>query len=95
MKVRNSRSNSGPRLVQLLHLGLGEHAGHQHLVLGAVHRHLHRLAAITEPLLHRRDLVLLGVDDPLGQCARGPASGGAQPAITMAWAWWPIMADMK
>ena len=43
MKVRKSRSKSVPRAcVELLHLRVGEHAGHQHLMLHAVHHHLHR-----------------------------------------------------
>ena len=91
MKVRNSRSNSLPRaLVELLHLRVGEHAGHQHLVLHAVHHHLHAgrgLASGTgwrrsrEPRLHRRDLVLLRVDDPLGEPEHdGARAMGRRPA---------------
>src|SRR5215213_10395772 len=59
------------RGIELLHLLLGEHARHQHLVLHAVHRHAHRtglrlrhgLAALAKPPLHAGDLVLLLVGD--------------------------------
>jgi hypothetical protein len=57
----------------------------------------HRLAAVAQPALHGGDLVLLRVDDARRQMRMdGLASCvGAQLAITMAWAWWPIMWDMN
>ena len=89
-----------PWPLQLLHLRLGQHAGHEHRV--AVHRIAwrrlgHRLSAVAGATLHGGDLVLLRVDDPLGQPEdRGAgAVRGAKPAMTSAWAWWPIMPDMK
>ena len=76
MKVRKRRSKSSPaRRVELLHLRLRQHAGHEHHVLRAAHRHRHafgvrlghRLTAGAEPVGHQDDLVGLGVDDALGQ----------------------------
>ena len=85
------------RLVELLHLLLGEHAGHQHVVLHPVHHHLHagrirlwhRLVPVAQPRLHRQDLVLLGVDDPVGEVSTDGLAPcvGAMRAITIACAW--------
>jgi hypothetical protein len=65
---------------------------------GARRVHLgHRLPALAEPLLHARDLVLLRRAD----AAASVRTDGLAPwvsamrAIVRAWAWWPIMADMK
>jgi len=53
-------------LLQLLHLGLGQHARHE----VAVHRVVgvgHGLSPSLEPTIHGADLVLLPRGDPLGQ----------------------------
>jgi hypothetical protein len=74
------------RGVQLFHLRICEHAGHEHLVLHAVHLHSHScsnrvghgLQAVLEPALHGANLVLLRVDDPRGEsldCGTGPVTG--------------------
>ena len=77
----------GPsRLIQRLHLVFSEHAGHQHHRWRPSHHSIpvglrHRLAAVAEPALHGRDLVLLGIDDPLGQGAhRWAGAVGGRPA---------------
>jgi len=63
------------RGVELFQLILGEHARHQHLVVHPAHVHHHavrirlghRLMPVAQPFLHRDDLVLLGVGDPVSE----------------------------
>jgi hypothetical protein len=74
--------------VELLHLIRGQHTRHQHDVLGPAHLHLHarrigighRQVSGGEPPLHSRNLILLRVDDALGQALnRGTGSMRRRP----------------
>ena len=56
-----------PRRIELLQLGVRQHAGHEVAPVRRVATLLGRPPAIAQPLLHAGDLILLSVDDPLGQ----------------------------